>query len=263
MAVVQEHFARERWLSESSLTTHGHADLLGLIAKKIKQNEILQERSFVLLDLDSTLYEVGPRNVQILKRVTEALDVPPQVKQAMQGLSSEKVGYSLKDTWRNLNLCLEDRDLTLARERIENEWRKAFFSNAYLQHDVAYTGVLPFAQTLYELGAELVYLTGRDAPAMEAGTIDCLRRDGFPLGHRTHLRMKSHRSIDDVEHKRGAALELAEKGTVVASLENEPRNFAALFQTFPQAIHVFVDTICSDKPAPAVQGAYRLRHQND
>jgi len=42
-------------------------------------------------------------------------------------------------------------------------------------------------------------------------------------------------------------------GTLVASFENEPPNVVALSKVFPDAMHVFVDTVCSDLGAMPVK----------
>ena len=178
----------------------------------------------------------------------------------MEQLKEHSAGYSLEDTWRNLGLCLENPTLAQARETLRDFWAERFFSNAYLDFDKPYPGTSVFAQQLHQWGAELVYLTGRDEPRMREGTLRNLQRDGFPVGQPgTQLRMKLSAEGDDVEHKVAVAQNLMSTGEVVASFENEPRNFEALFRAVPGAIHVFVDTVCSDKPAPVVHGAYRLR----
>ena len=43
-----------------------------------------------------------------------------------------------------------------------------------------------------------------------------------------------------------------------ASFENEPKNFIGMCQRFPQAIHVFVDSVCSDHPASPAEDAFLL-----
>jgi hypothetical protein len=258
MGTDDKTLARQDWVQACAFDAAHDAELLARIGDKIKENSALGVKSYVLLDLDSTLYEVGPRTRRILLDAAASLgdNLPAPVRAAFDQL--EAPGYSLEDTWRALGLCLENAELGAARGKLHALWRQAFFSNDYLDHDVAYVGASQFAVELHALGADLVYLTGRDAPAMRDGTLRCLARDGFPLGDHTHLRMKPSREVDDIDHKVGAAKEVARDGVVVASLENEPRNFAALFDAFPDALHVFVDTVCSDKPAPIVRGAYRL-----
>jgi beta-phosphoglucomutase-like phosphatase (HAD superfamily) len=260
MKEPRKRLARQSWVSACEF------DAASDVLTKIETNTLEQvaegAKAYVLLDLDSTLYEVAPRTVRIFKEAVRVLDteIPAPVRQAFEGLGPGTAGYSLQDTWQNLGLCMKDPTLCEARDNLEAFWSEKFFSNEFLTEDVPYPGTAAFVRNLHALGASLVYLTGRDLPRMGEGTLECLKRDGFPIGvERTELRMKASHRLDDVFHKVGIAEALAKQGTVVASFENEPRNFAALAKALPDAIHVFVDTICSNKPAPAVRGAYRLQ----
>jgi hypothetical protein len=255
-------FVREDWVAACEFDPSPDAHVLDKIIEKIKDNKHSGRPGYVLLDLDSTLYEVAPRTIRILKEAALALEpeVPHPVRSALETLEEPVTGYSIEDTWQKLGLCLKDPGLSQTRRNLNAFWSERFFSNAYLEHDVPYPGTTGFVRTLHSLGAELVYLTGRDAPRMHEGTMKCLHRDGFPIGlPGTHLRMKASQYMDDIEHKVGVAEALQKTGHILASFENEPRNFAALVKAVPQALHVFVETVCSNKPAPAIQGAYRLR----
>ncbi len=261
MGKLRTWLAREDWIAACEFHPEQESDVFTRIADKINENSGLKRKPFVLLDLDSTLYEVGPRTLHILREAATTLgtSMPAPVRTALDQLSEPKTGYSIEDTWEKLGLCLKSPELSPARDRLRSFWRERFFSNEYLALDIPYPGTRDFACQLHDLGAEIVYLTGRDEAGMKEGTLRNLARDGFPIGPNTQLRMKADREDDDVEHKVGVALHLQKQGEVVASFENEPRNFVALFQALPKSIHVFVDTICSDKPAPAVRGAYRLK----
>ncbi len=252
--------ARESWVSACEF--NAAPDIFSKIESHALAHLSKGTKAYVLLDLDSTLYEVAPRTVRIFKEAVRELHaaIPEPVRVALQGLGPGGTGYSVEDTWQNLGLCLKDPKLSEARGSLEAFWSEKFFSNEYLSEDVPYPGTAAFARNLHSLGASLVYLTGRDVPRMGKGTLECLQRDGFPIGvDRTQLQMKASHRLDDVIHKVGIAEALAKQGAVVASFENEPRNFAALAEALPDAIHVFVDTVCSNRPAPAVRGAYRLR----
>ena len=106
----------------------------------------------------------------------------------------------------------------------------------------------------------IVYLTGRDEPGMGDGTRAMLLRDGFPWEtERTHLLLKPAYGLPDLEHKINAAQFIRAHGELVASFENEPPNLVAIYEQFPDAMHVFVETVCSDHAAPAGRGLYRIR----
>jgi hypothetical protein len=199
---------------------------------------------------------VAPRTALILREAAACpvLGLPREIAQAL--LELENPGYSVDDTWQALGLPAQQEP---ARSALHAYWRARFFSDSYLIHDRPYPGTAQFVSELHALGAQLVYLTGRDEPGMKQGTLRNLERDGFPLGAGTRLAMKDRRETDDVVHKVGTARRLAETAPVIASFENEPKNFVALFDAFPDAVHVFVDTVCSTQPARAVQGALCIR----
>ena len=70
--------------------------------------------------------------------------------------------------------------------------------------------------------------------------------------------MKPAREGDDYLYKMAELEKIATLGTIVASFENEPKNLIGMCQRFPQAIHVFVDSVCSDHPALPAESAFLL-----
>ena len=158
---------------------------------------------------------------------------------------------------RAVGVAAESPELVNAIEAVKKFWSQRFFASQYLKYDRPYPGAAEFTRKLHALGAEIVYLTGRDEPGMGDGTRSVLLRDGFPWEvERTHLLMKKAAPLSDLEHKKEAAHYIRKHGQLVASFENEPPNLVALSELFPEAMHVFVDTICSDHPAPAAQRAF-------
>lgn len=216
----------------------------------------------VLLDLDSTLYEVGPRTFRILKEWSESEEggKHPELRTAMLRVGEHHVGYSIRDTLRAVGLDAEDPRHEGAFGSIKQFWAERFFTSEYLKYDRAYPGAAEFTREVHALGAEVVYLTGRDEPNMGEGTRDNLLRDGFPWKtERTRLLLKPAAHLPDLGHKQQAAEYIRGHGTLVASFENEPANLVALYEIFPDAMHVFVETVCSDHAAIPRQGLYRIQ----
>ena len=109
------------------------------------------------------------------------------------------------------------------------------------------------------MGAEIVYLTGRDEPNMGRGTQLNLQRDGFPFHlPRTHLLMKPSFDMPDLDYKLSVMDFIRQRGDLVASFENEPPNVIAFQKIFPESMHIFVDTVCSEQPAQPGRGLYRI-----
>ncbi len=251
--------SRQEWIDACCFRDLSCREVLKEVASRVLKHPA---ESFILLDLDSTLFEVGPRNFQILKEwlETEEAALFPQVSIALSEMQLNDIGYYLTDTFRNLNLSLRDIKTQTALEQIQKFWRPRFFSSEYLCYDQVYLGAVEFVQDLYRLGAHLVYLTGRDEPKMGHGTQESLLKQGFPFQvERTSLLLKKSPEISDIEHKKEASQFIRSHGNLVASFENEPANIVALYDLFPQAMHVFVETVCNDKPARPCQGLYRVR----
>lgn len=250
--------ARKAWIEACTFHPLSDEEVLREVQARVTRHRT--ERPTVLLDLDSTLYEVGPRTHRILREWAESAHDFPSVQKTFQDLHPSLVGYSLRDTFSAAGLDLAKPEILKAWDSAKNFWNRRFFTSQYLEYDHAYPGAPEFVQELYRLGAELVYLTGRDEPNMGDGTRTRLKRDGFPWEvERTHLLLKAAPELDDLDHKKAAAEYVRRHGRLVASFENEPKNLAALHEIFPDAMHVFMDTVYSDHPTVAREGLYRLR----
>lgn len=258
--------SRYQWIQSCHFHPVSASQVLSEVSRRVLQlagsvSEPSPLKPLVLLDLDSTLYEVGPRTFQILQEwlgTAEAAQYP-QVVQSLSQLKEQQIGYSIRDLFLALQLSFEVQSVEDAFHSLKDFWFKRFFTNQYLPYDRAYPGAAEYTRTLHQHGAEIVYLTGRDEPFMGDGTRANLLRDGFPWGvERTHLLMKALPSLPDLDHKKSAADYVRRHGSLVASFENEPVNLVALFDLFPNAMHVFVETVCSDHEAPARKGLYRI-----
>lgn len=265
-SAVQAPLMRGDWISACRFHALNDKQVLDEVVRRVSElagKPHLSSSPVVLLDLDSTLYEVGPRTYQILREWIDSTHSTAhgKVRDRLALLQESHVGYSLRDTFLAIGLSTSDCSETLAAwEAAKQFWQERFFTSDYLRYDRIYPGAAEFAQRLYDLGAELVYLTGRDEPNMGQGTRARLVDDRLPWNtERTHLLMKSAFEIDDLEHKQSAADFVQERGTLVASFENEPLNLVSLSEVFPDAMHIFVETICSDRPAPASDNLYRIR----
>lgn len=250
--------ARKAWVEACEFHPLTNAEVLRQVEKETRETNL---KPTVLLDLDSTLYEVGPRTYQILKEWVASVESSAfaKVREVVAQLKHEHVGYSMIDTFGALGLSHTDATIADAVKSAYQFWGKRFFTNEYLAHDQVYEGAAEFARKLHDAGAELIYLTGRDEPGMGKGTRDRLRQDGFPWEkERTHLLLKKNFHLDDLEHKAGAAEYVKQTGHLVASFENEPPNLVALSDIFPQSMHVFMDTVYSEKPAMPKKGLYRI-----
>jgi hypothetical protein len=216
----------------------------------------------VVFDLDSTLYEVQPRTYQIVQEfllAPEAEQIAAFVREALGHLSVELVQYSMRDGFINLGLDLEQEPVKEALRVVGEFWWARFFKSEYVLFDVAYPGTQAYVSSILERGALVVYLTGRDEPNMGAGTREALHRDGFPVEHeRVKFMLKPDPAMNDRQFKENALKEMLSLGEVVASFENEPANLVSMQAQLPSAIHVFVDTVCSDHRCKPAKNLYKI-----
>jgi hypothetical protein len=253
---------RKAWTDASQFHEISEKEVLERVAKRVSE---VKGNPVVLLDLDSTLYEVGPRTIKILEEwlVEEKSRIPESIQKAFKNFSLAHIGYSVRDTFTALGIELSGPASSEAQAALESAkkfWGDRFFSSAYLQWDRPYPGAVSFTKKLHEIGAKIIYLTGRDEPGMGDGTRTNLIRDEFPWEKPgTHLLLKKSADLSDLDHKRDAAHEIRKQGELVASFENEPKNLVALYELFPDAMHVFLETICSDHGARACKGLYRIK----
>ena len=249
---------RHDWVAASEF--HDLAD--EAVLERVLKEAVACEGSVILLDLDSTLYEVAPRTFKILQEwgATPEAAQFAQVKRALASLDLSHIGYSLRDTLAATGLNLASAETKAAFSLAKPFWHDRFFSSTYLKHDRAYPGAVDFVKALHATGAQLVYLTGRDEPGMGSGTREILERDGFPLDSKqVRFFLKPQREGDDHIHKVNAIVELKGRAPVLASFENEPKNVVAMYRAAPEAMHIFVHTVSSDHPAEPGRGLYRVK----
>lgn len=193
----------------------------------------------VVLDLDGTLMDNRPRSAAIMRDLGEAWRTRhPEASAALLQARPENLAYLFSDSLRRLRIV----DPVLVAEANEY-WRRRFFTDDDLRHDVAVAGSVNFVRACHARGATIVYLTGRDLPMMGLGTFASLRTLGFPLGVAgVEIILKPDAQMADEAFKRMVAPTLGRVGDVVASFDNEPANCNVFKEIYPNAEIVFVDT---------------------
>jgi phosphoglycolate phosphatase-like HAD superfamily hydrolase len=208
-------------------------------------------RAVVIFDLDDTLFDPGPRNVQILRDLVAAHPGRyPEVEKRLPALTTDGVRYALRDTLSEMGVTDAER-VKAAR----SFWAPRFFGSDYLKHDAANPGAVDYVAKLSQAGALVVYLTGRDTKKMKEGTEATLRAAGFPLGEgKAVLLLKPDPRFRDVAFKRRAVDKIGKMGTVVGGFDNEPANVNLLKKGFPSARIVFLVTRQSPGAPPVDAG---------
>lgn len=207
--------------------------------------------SLVVFDLDSTLFDVGPRLQRVLEDFAAHAEFrkrfPDQVKEFPR-VKVEKRDWGVKDALIRAGLDGHHPEFQIA---MRDFWKKTFFSNEYLEYDVPYPGAVEYVQKLHRAGAKLVYLTGRDVARMGAGSESVLRKWNFPVDAEAVLVLKPHKDMDDAAFKTNWFLALPEeKYANVWFFENEPVNINRMRLEAKHIDIVFFDSTHSRKEQP-------------
>lgn len=214
---------------------------LNRILERIHIKTKRQASSVVIFDLDGTLFDNRPRTVYILRQIADQLYTQlPQLVAAVENGSISNLNniqYGPAATLKCLGVT-DEKEIGIITE----EWSKRFFTDDYQQFDVPLAGAKKYVTDVYEAGATVIYLTGRDVN-MLVGLTHTLRMCGFPVGVVGTMTMtKRDFNQDDGLFKEEVAAYLDRLGEVVGIFENEPGNSNLLQKNFPGATSMFLLT---------------------
>ena len=202
------------------------------------------KKAVVLFDLDDTLIMTRERNLRILRDFASNEIINknyPREAVTMGAMTIFQVRYQLTDTLKDAGITSEE-----LIKKANDFWLPNFFSNEYCADDLQTPGAAGYLYDLVKAGAQIVFLTGRDIPRMQKGTVENLKKNRFPSSAK--LIMKPDPKMDDLQFKKSAFAEVSQMGEVVGVFENEPANLNAMSDAFPKATAVFLDTVHSSKP---------------
>jgi hypothetical protein len=254
-------WAREAWVKNSEFHDLSAQEVLDSVVQDVRRSRDGKLKPVVVFDLDSTLFHVAPRTHAILREWLELeASAHPESIRALAAFGANDLGYSLKDLWIKANLDSEMGPESEALKAARRFWQDRFFSHAYLRHDHVMPGAVEYVSHVFESGATVFYVTGRDTPSQGFGTLEQLAHHGFPVDERrTRIVLKPRRRLDDREYKSGVIrTSVKDRGALIANFENEPKNLVAMAEAEPKAKHIFVETVSSDHMAPAGIGLYKI-----
>lgn len=210
----------------------------------------------VIFDIDGTLFDPAPRHEAIFRRyAAEHPEDAPALLPKLEGLPHAAYAYAPESTLHRMGVT----DTALVR-RIRAAWVRDFFSNRDLAADAPLPGAAAYVRDLWERGAFVVYLTGRDVPRMLEGTVASLRDHGFPVAApRVSCVLKPEPRMRDADFKDPALDQIASVGVVCGVFENEPGNLNLMADRFPAADAIFVDTNHSPGAPPVRARASWIR----
>lgn len=183
----------------------------------------------VYLDLDSTLYDISQRQIQIFREFAEIKahrQSFPRECEAFAKLDREHMAFYPEDCLRNYGLSVVNEGLATVFYPF---WADRFFSNEYLRYDRLEPGAKEFVNELLNCGAHIHYLTGRDVARMGTNTESILRRDGLLADdliakEQVELVMKPHASAPDAQFKHDHIVQSLANFDRGVFVDNEPHN---------------------------------------
>ncbi|PIU00019.1 MAG: hypothetical protein COT74_06615 [Bdellovibrionales bacterium CG10_big_fil_rev_8_21_14_0_10_45_34] len=221
------------------------------------QSKFDKPKGLVVFDLDSTLFDVSPRTLQILHdfaSTPKAQSFSSHACKKLKEVNSLPSVYHLKELTLHFNLGEVPPEFYHA---LFQYWREEFFSNKLLHLDRPEDGAIDFCHEVFAKGSNIIYLTGRDEERMGLGTRNVLKNFGFPLdAEKAHVELKPHRSLDDALFKRDFLIEMHALTDFVPGpvwfIENEPANIVAVREGLPHVNVIFFDSIhAGTHPVPA------------
>lgn len=195
-------------------------------------------------DLDSTLYDLTLRIATIVAGFAAAPQQQQRFPEACEQLKRIQIlrtDWGIRDALARVGLRPEDHPHFY--KELHDHWADCFFSDHYLHCDEPLPGAIEYVQELVRLGADVMYLTGRDIPRMEKGTLESLSKHGFPLSTpQVQLVMKPSHRLDDAAFKVDVLKNSEQKYKKIWLFENEPVNLNAVAKTCPEIGLVFIES---------------------
>jgi FMN phosphatase YigB (HAD superfamily) len=213
----------------------GQTELLDRIADAVQLGDV------AVLDLDGCLFDTRGRQVRILWEYGNQHGADALLAVTEQHFED----WSMATTLSNAGVPTETVAAHLPA--LEAFWFERFFSSDYMLYDRPMPGAVALVRRLHGAGAHVVYLTGRHAE-MRPGTLENLRRFGFPLDGHAELITKPTFEMDDTAFKDQALQRIEAQGTPAVFLDNEPANVNLFHARHPDALVVFVATDHSPRP---------------
>lgn len=208
-------------------------------------------RPVVLFDLDATLFDNAPRTLSILCEFAR-FEGLFEIEKSFLELMSARVRIPYQIDQVLLSAGLSDEGII---DRAKSFWFERFFSDRYQLFDAPLQGARDFVQSLYDVGATIVYLSGRDVPGMLVGCVESLRQHGFPIAMpRAVLILKPAFEMDDLCFKKEAVEFVAELGNVIATFDNEPENCNLFYERFRSSTCVHLITHHKSNAPPLRMG---------
>ncbi|MGZ3705178.1 MAG: HAD family acid phosphatase [Bdellovibrionota bacterium] len=229
----------------SALAQDHNPAALSQVVENVKRARAEGKQPVVMFDLDDTLINTRERTLRIIKDFLKQQQLPAGVSseeaQKLANLQVSDIRFLMGDTLKEQGI----QNPALAKA-LGDAFLAKFFTNEFCANDQQNPGAARYAREIVRAGGKVIYLTGRDAPRMQSGTLENLRKQGFPVSSpEALLLMKPDKSLDDLQFKKDSFALVGGMGEMEGVFENEPANVNAMADAFPSATAIFLDTIHS------------------
>ena len=223
--------------------------ILRRILEEASNQTLTNEPLLAIFDLDSTLFDLTLRMVRIVENFGESPEwqaLYPKECAALKALPIRSSDWGLKEALERVGI-LESGSPNFYRD-LHLHWAACFFSGDWLHHDEPLPGALDFVLELQKRGAHITYLTGRDVPRMQVGTVKTLAAQGFPVdGPGVEVILKPKADMDDARFKVDYMKTLLPQYKRIWLFENEPVNLNLTAKELPEVQLVFIDSCHSGR----------------
>ena len=224
--------------------------VLQRILTEAREHRLSGRPFLAVFDLDSTLFDLTLR----VSKIMDDFAADPAFQNAfpaecelLKKAQVLRTDWGIAEALGRLGLT-DSKHANFCRE-LHRYWAAAFFSNDYLHHDQPLPGAVDYVAKLSRIGADLMYLTGRDTARMYEGTEKSLRETGFPLGpaERAQLVLKPAAGMNDAEFKVSVLKEALARYDKIWLFENEPVNLNLVARNCPAIGLVFIESTHSGR----------------
>lgn len=267
MITSQSSKSTHPWIESAKFEPHSQKEVLESILEQVRREARARIRGGgkpvkVIFDLDSTIFDVKPRSLRILKefaQTSRAREISSEIAEWSLKLPGFKLLYTMEESARANGIPGGEEMARAYLKEAFKYWLDRFFTHHYVTMDHPTPGAVDYVNRVVDAGGTAVYLTGRDWPGMGRGTTTMLEHWGFPVHPSvSEAILKPNAGLDDSEFKDEALRELRITGNAVALFDNEPANFHVFEKNFPEAWLVFYHSNCSTKDARTVNKIYRI-----
>lgn len=192
----------------------------------------------IVFDIDSTLLNNRRRNLEIFRDFGRREKIEKLIALKEEMIQNWLIPVTLK------NAGFSKLESIQLFPKLNEFWRKAFFSPDYCHFDEPIEGASEFLSLVSKRGFNVIYCTGRHLEMAEA-TRKSLNSFGFPTeGEKIRWYFKPQQAMHDFEYKEAACKEIVSRFPIAAVFENEPKNLQMMGEVFSSAIPVLLDTDC-------------------